>query len=415
MRLLSNHIYKLNFMLKKRLYTSSVLFRVNNKDFSSIIQPINLNTKEYYKNYIELRSDAKTIPTKEMMSSVKYAYYGDDDSDEDPTVNKLQKKFCELFKVKYSLFVPTGTLANMISIHMNSKRGSKIIIGSKSHLSIHEKDQLTHHGIKTILFDNLDDGRICTNLRKNTSILRNNLIKNKENDTFYNLSLACLENSHNICSGQALKVKDYKEFKKTVEKSLKRINYSSRNELKYHLDGSRLLNSSVALNVQPHKLIKDFITTSVCLSKGLGAPMGSIILLNSKSEKDYEKLKKIRKTFIGSLRQVGFVAAPALEGLKHYKDNFIEDHKNAKLFENYVTQNTDRVFVQANCQTNIVNIYLKDEYKHLIPKIVMECQIKYNLLVRGYEGYIRLVFHHQVSSKQSLRAGIYLCEIINSL
>jgi threonine aldolase len=388
--------------------------RLINKIKTCSFGTFDIQKKEYYKKFIELRSDTKTIPTEEMRKSVKKALMGDDFAMEDPTVNALQKKFCELFEVDYALFVPSGTLANAISLHMNSTRGSSILIGDKSHLFLHEKLQLDHHGLKNINLENLPDGKINTDENYLSEVLKDNLI-NKESGKFEDVRFACLENSHNSSGGHVLTPEDCSHFRKSIKNSLNTIKYTNEVDLKFHLDGSRILNSSVALNIPPKELVKGFFTINVCLSKGLGCPMGSMILLNTTTEKDYAKLRLIRRTFVGSLRQVGFVAAPALVALKDYKERFINDHLNAKIFENTIQNNTEKIFIKKPSSTNIVNLYFHPSKVHIVPRIISECKERGNVLLGGYPGYIRAVFHHQVTAHQAKKAAYTISEIANEL
>lgn len=272
-----------------------------------------------------------------------------------------------------------------------------------------EKPQLEHIGIKPIPIRNRDDGTLETTPSYLHDTLKEYLVN--ENGEFGNLTTLCFENSHNFCGGQVLKNSDYLDFKKAKTEVLDSLGYKGKQEIHYHLDGSRILNTSVALRTTPSELVKDFYTINICLSKGLGCPMGSVILLNSAQEQDYKKLRNMRKLFVGALRQVGFVAAPAIVALNDYHERFIEDHENAKTFETLVTKNTTKLFTKSSAVTNIVNLYVHEEKRFLLPKVIKECREKHNVLLGRYPSYIRAVFHHQVSRKQAKRAALAIVEI----
>lgn len=399
--------------LSKRKFTA-IDFKAENEFFKNPYGSISLNINDidYYKNYSDLRSDTKTIPTKKMRESVMDALLGDDSAFEDKTVQKLERKLCEMFNFKYALFCPTGTIANTIGIFFNSQRNSTIILGDRSHLNIIEKPQMEHNQINTLPLENLDDGSI--NINKDYLLRELKLNLNEKTD----LSTVVLENSHNFCGGQVFKKDFLSNLKSELNVVLKELNYINPlgKKLMYHLDGSRILNSSVAVNEDPSELSKGFDTLNLCLSKGLGAPAGSVLLLNNNySETDYVKLRKTRLTFVGTYRQVGFLAAPALVALEDYKERFKEDHKNAKLLENYIVKNTKKVFIKKPCMTNIVNLYLKDEHCKYINDIVVKCREKHKLLITPYKNYLRLVFHHQVNEKQTIEAGKHLTSVLEDI
>ena len=349
---------------------------------------INTDIKEYYKHYIELRSDVKTLPTLKMKESIFNSNFGDDVFEEDPTVKKLERKIADMFNFDTALFCPSGTMANFVSLLINAKRGDAIVMGSRSHLSIIEKQQLEFHGFHPIRLINKEDG---------TFNIDDEYLKTELNGNLTNIKVVSLEDTHNFCSGQVLK----RDFKYNFENKLKNIykNNVLSDLPKFHLDGSRVLNSSVEQKIKPNEIVHGYNTVNLCLSKGLGAPCGSIVVL--KDGKDYAKARQMRTILGGGMRQVGFLAAPALIALEDYEERFTEDHKNTKLFESIVINNTDKLFTRLPSQTNITNLYCKKDKYHLLPELTTRLRVNHNVLINPYPENIRVVFHHQVSRNQT--------------
>ena len=379
---------------------AKTLFNLQKKSYLEITS----SSHHYFKKYIELRSDTKTLPTENMTRNINTDLYGDEQFGEDPTVKKLENKLCELFNTNYATFVPSGTLGNIISIYLNSKRGDGIICGDRSHLFKIERFQLDHNGMIPLDFEQELNGNITINNIES----KVNLLKNNSNYSG-KISVLALENSVNFCGGAALTPKDKRS---TIEKI--KSNLKLNDDLHLHLDGSRLLNSSVALNLNPSEFTKDFKTINICLSKGLGCPMGSFILLNTQDVKEYEKLRNLRRTFIGSLRQAGFVCSPALVALEDYKERFTKDHSNAKIFQKYVELNTKKVYFKNPAVTNIISVYLQEKDSSKINLIINRCKEK-KLLVGNVQGYIRCVFHHQVNENQTIEASKIFVQVVEDI
>lgn len=357
----------------------------------------NTNTKDYFKAYIELRSDVKTLPTKKMRESVLDSLYGDDMFEEDPTMKKLQYRICDLFGMSSSIFCPSGTMANILSLHLYSNRNDYVILGHKSHLSIIEKPQLEHNQINPIRITNNINGSLCMKSLSNTI----NSINEK-----HKIKVLALEDTHNFCGGQILPRNHINEIKEYM-------NNSEKLNLKYHLDGSRILNSSVEQNISPKDIVKGYDTINICLSKGVGAPVGSMVLM--KNNDDYEKAKSFRKIFGGSMRQAGFLAAPALVALDDFHERFVEDHKNAKLFEEMILNQTTAFHIKAKSQTNIVNLYCAEDKRPNLKSFVDTLREEYKVLIISYPENLRAVFHHQVSKEQTIEAANLISSLANKM
>ena len=366
------------------------------------------NIPEYYSKYIELRSDVKTVPTMKMKQSVLFHNYGDEAKEEDPAVVKLQETISDMFSMNYSLFVPSGTMANMIGLNLLAKRGDAIIQGDRSHQHIIEKENFSHMGLIPVGLKNLDDGSIDLDeeyLKSNLEpyTLDNNTNRNK-------VRIASLENTHNFCGGMILETDFLSNFKSKLEKIFSKEDFAN---IRYHLDGSRVLNAAVALGEDPGDLVKGYDSVNVCLSKGIGAPCGSMLLVNTKE--NYFEARRIRKMMGGNMRQSGFLAAPALVALEDFEERFIQDHINAKNFQRIISENiTDnKVFFVRDPQTNIVNVNFHEESKSKIPFIIERLHKDHSVLFSEYPNYMRSVFHHQVSASQTKIAAKAVVEVCN--
>jgi threonine aldolase len=430
MNSLSNKTSKLfNKNFASDLHSLNKFSKINNglskKNYNTYTNgqnKININQSEYFKEYIELRSDVKTIPTKRMLENIQNCYYGDDCFNEDPTTNKLLAQLCALFKKESALFVPSGTMGNMACLSLHAQRGDYIIQGLKSHIYKTEFASQMLLGFKpltTKLLDpinptavNLDaDHRTNFDVEKFSikKAIEDSIAESKEksnsqqriNQTIenihINLKAIAFENTHNYNGGVLFNMKYFKE-------SILPEKLNNLNKIAFHLDGSRILNAAVAAKAPPASLTVDFETVNICLSKALGAPCGSVIFVENKN---YEKAKGIIKALGGGMRQNGVLAAAALIALEDYQDRFEIDHTNAKL----LAESLENI-KGLSCplpQSNIVNIYLDKQYfKGVDYTLEFESYLmdKHKVLTHAFENgkYIRCVLHHQVSKEQVYKA-----------
>ncbi len=402
--------------------TKNNLSKRNYNTLAKTTSDIKFNQKEYFKEYIEMRSDVKTIPTKKMLDSIQNSYFGDDCFDEDPTMNKLLSKFCDLFGKEAALFVPSGTMGNMACLKLHANVGDFIIQGAKCHIYKTELPSQMILGFRPILeklldpinpsakkfdSDHLTDFEIekfsiekkienhleSLSFESNKSINLVEIYKNAKKP-----KAIVLENSHNYNGGVLLNMKYVKDIILPEKEKYERLN-----ELGYkigmHLDGSRVLNASVSSKISPKDLTKDFDTVNICLSKGLGAPCGSVILFEGRF---YEKIKGYIKQLGGGMRQNGVLAAPALVALEDYEERFEKDHSNAKLLSQGL--NNIKGLFSPETQTNIVNVYLDKDYFKVDHTLEFEKYLSnnYKVMTHSFENakYIRCVMHHQVSTEQ---------------
>ncbi|CAL1599647.1 unnamed protein product [Knipowitschia caucasica] len=264
---------------------------------------------------VDLRSDTVTRPGAEMRQAMSEAEVGDDVMGEDPTVNELQKLAAETFGMEAALFVPTGTMGNLIAVMVHCReRGDEVIVGDKSHLHIYEQGgsaQLA--GVHSTTLITLPDGTF--DLDQLESKIRHGFP-----DPHYPRSrLICVENTHNIQGGRVLPLHFLKEVRSVADK------YG----LKVHMDGARLMNAAVALGVSAKTILQHTHTVSVCLSKGLGSPVGTILAGPS----DFiSRAVRCRKALGGGMRQCGILAAAGKLSLLKMVDRLQEDHRNARTF-----------------------------------------------------------------------------------
>ncbi|MFW6375631.1 MAG: low-specificity L-threonine aldolase [Thermoplasmatota archaeon] len=260
------------------------------------------------KETIDLRSDTVTKPTQEMREAMKEAEVGDDVMKEDPTVNRLENMAAERLGKESALFVTSGTQGNITSLLTHTSPGEEVILGKNSHIYKYEVGGYASlAGLSAKL---LDDGDGYLKVNQIESAIRDDDIHHPET------SLLCIENTHNVTGGV---VKDSYHTKKNCD-----IAHS--HGLKVHMDGARIFNAAAALDVDIKELVSEVDSVQFCLSKGLSAPVGSII---AGSEDFITRARKIRKKLGGGMRQAGVIAAPGIIALDKMVDRLEDDHKNA--------------------------------------------------------------------------------------
>ena len=260
---------------------------------------------------IDLRSDTITKPSDEMRRAMADAEVGDDVYGEDPSINKLQEKAANLLGKEAGLLMASGTMSNLVAALTHCKRGDEIIMGDQAHMFWNESAGASAlAGAQIRLVPNDSQGRI------NTDDLRN-AIRPKGNVHMPPTTLVCLENTHNRCSGGVLTPDDTKRVCDIAHESGSNV----------HLDGARLFNASVALEVPPEALVKDVDDVSFCLSKALSCPVGSVLC---GTHEFIEGAHKWRKMVGGGMRQAGVLAAAGLVALDNMVERLADDHSNAR-------------------------------------------------------------------------------------
>ena len=264
--------------------------------------------------WIDLRSDTVTKPTPEMLAAMINAEVGDDVYSSDPTVLKLQDMAAQLLGKEAALFVPSGTMGNLICVLNHcSQFGSEMILGDECHIHMYEQGGCaTLGGIHPRTVPTQSDGTL---LLKD---IEERIRTNTDDDHFPMTKVVCLENTHNRMGGKVLTV----EYIESVAELCQRYG------LKLHMDGARLMNAAAELNVDPAKLVASCDSVSLCLSKGLAAPVGSLVL---GSHEFIRQARRLRKVLGGGMRQVGVLAAAGIVALTEMPKRLKVDHENAKL------------------------------------------------------------------------------------
>ena len=290
---------------------------------------------------IDLRSDTVTKPTPEMLDAMMQAKVGDDVFGEDPSINELQTKAANIFGMEAALFCPSGTMTNQIAIKCHTQPGDEVICDKLSHIYQYEGGGIAlNSGCSVKLLDG-DRGRIMAEMVA-TSI-------NNRNDAHKAYSsLVSLENTANRGGGSCYEFEEFYHIKKVC----------GENNLKLHLDGARLFNAIVAKNEDAKDYGKIFDSISVCLSKSLGAPVGSVLI----GTKEFiAKAKRIRKVFGGGMRQGGYLAAAGIFALDNNIKRLDEDHRHAKLIAEALCSK-DYVGEILPVETNIIIFEVKGKF-----------------------------------------------------
>ncbi|MGE5296047.1 MAG: low-specificity L-threonine aldolase [Solirubrobacterales bacterium] len=258
---------------------------------------------------VDLRSDTVTLPSDEMREAMAQAELGDDVFGEDPTVNRLERMAAERVGKEAALLVVSGTMGNLASILTHCRRGEEVILGDQSHTFIYEGGGIAAlGGIHPHTIHNQPDGTL--RLEDIETAIR------PDNVHFPRTRLICLENTHNRCYGAPLKP----QYMAAVAE------LARRHGLGVHLDGARLFNAVVALGVHVTDLTRHVDSLSFCLSKGLAAPVGSVIC---GSKAFIAEARRTRKVLGGGMRQAGVLAAAGIVALEKMVDRLQEDHDNA--------------------------------------------------------------------------------------
>jgi len=283
---------------------------------------------------IDLRSDTITHPTPEMRRAIFNAEVGDDVYGEDPTVNRLEAMAAGMMGKEAALFTTSGTQSNLTAVLTHTKHGDEIIVGSEAHMLWYEVGSASAFGgvtIRTVPNDSC--GRLS--IRDINRTIR-------DKDLHYpETTLLCLENTHNRCGGAVL----------TAEYTDEACDLAHRCELKVYLDGARIFNAAVALGLPVGRLTQNVDSVGLCLSKGLSAPVGSLLC----GSKDFiNRARKFRKMLGGGMRQAGIIAAAGIVALETMVDRLAEDHSNARNLAEGLASIKGITLAQDGIPTNIV-------------------------------------------------------------
>ncbi len=284
---------------------------------------------------IDLRSDTVTQPTEAMRRAMYEAEVGDDVYGEDSTVNRLQRKAAERLGKEDALFVASGTMGNLVALLAHCGRGDEAIMGDQAHTFFYEAGgSAALGGIHARTVPNHPDGTLAAGDVEAA-------VRDASNIHFPRTALICLENTHNRCGGVVL----------SPEQVAPVVEVAARHRLALHLDGARIFNAAVALGVDVSVLAEPFDSIQFCFSKGLAAPIGSMVV---GSKAFIGKALRCRKIVGGGMRQVGVIAAAAEVAMDTMVDRLAEDHANARLLAEGLAEIPGLVVDLDKVQTNLV-------------------------------------------------------------
>ena len=319
---------------------------------------------------IDLISDTVTRPTIGMLEAMMHAKVGDDVFKMDPTVNALQEKAAAMFGMEDALFFPSGTMANQTAIKLHTQPGDKLICDKYAHVYNYEGGGAAFNsGVTCKLIDG--------NRGMFTAEQLQEAVAGRSDIHVPYSRLVCIENTTNKGGGACWDFSELKKFQKI----------STDNNLAFHLDGARLFNALVAKNETPQQYGHLFDTISICLSKGLAAPVGSILL---GSKEHIAKALRIRKLLGGAMRQVGFLAAAGIYALDNHIERLAEDHQKAKEIGE-VLESVAYVTKVETIETNIIIFYVDEKIG--ADNFIQKMKAKNILLTPMGEGRIRIVTH----------------------
>lgn len=339
---------------------------------------------------IDLRSDVKTLPSPEMLEAMIEAELGDDVAGEDPTVNALEARCAEMLGKEAAVFVPSGTHGNLVCIYSLIKPGEELICHEQAHIYHYERGGMS---------------AVCGALVRPLPGPYGSLDLDRLADTLYEGDLhrqrtgvVCLENSHNNCGGTALSAEH------TAQVAAMAHDYDAF----VHVDGARLFNAALALGVEAASLVRDVDSVTVCLSKSLGAPVGSVVCGSAEL---MGRVRQARKLFGGGMRQSGVLAAAGLWALEHNIGRLADDHRNARRIAETLAELPGIEVDLVSVQTNMV--YVSVGRDDLSAPQLCERLADHGINAKARDQHwIRLVTHLNVSDDDTRTVCSALREIL---
>ena len=327
---------------------------------------------------IDIRSDTVTQPTEGMRKAMLEAEVGDDVLGDDPTVIKLQNKAAELLGKETALYVPSGTMSNIVATRTHTSPGDEIVTEAHSHIYRYEGGAFAALSGCSVALVNGKNGlmsseQVSSSIRKAEGSLSH----------YPNGSLVCVENTAQGGGGSVYSQEAIDDICKVAREK----------DCKLHMDGARLFNASVASNTDPARMVRDFDSISICLSKGLGAPIGSVLV---GSKEDLAQAHRWRKMFGGGMRQAGMMAAAGIYALENNIDRLREDHRRARKFAEALVEMPNFSVNLDTVQSNIVYIGVgKGRSKQMIEKLAKQ---DIDILDTD-DSTIRAVFHLHIGDE----------------
>jgi len=341
---------------------------------------------------LEFRSDTFTKPTPAMRRAMAEAEVGDDQYGEDPTVNKLEKRAAESIGKEAGLYVASGMMGNLCGVLSQTQRGDEVILGDLAHIYQNEMDAaFVLGGIVPRLVPNRDGLPSLDDLR--TAV--------RPQGMHARTALICIENSHNNCGGTVI----------TAAQTNAIGAFARERGLRVHLDGARIFNAAAALGVDAKTLTQGVDTVQFCFSKGLAAPVGSIVCGDAET---IAKARRVRKLLGGAMRQAGVIAAAALVALEEMRDRLVEDHRNAKALAEGLAQIQGVKIDAAKVVTNIVSFEIESTSMDVgaFQKACAERGLRFSRYL-GNSPRLRAVTHNDVT-KADVDAALEIARAVLS-
>lgn len=326
---------------------------------------------------IDLRSDTFTLPTPGMLEAMMQAPVGDDVFGEDPSVNLLEARMASLFNMEAAIYCPTGTMSNQIGIKAHTQPGDEVICDQSAHVYVYEGGGIAFNSGAQVHTLHGDLGRI--NAGQVAAAI------NPDDVHRARTSLVCLENTSNRGGGSCYDIEEIRQIRQVCDQ----------HQLLLHLDGARLFNALVARQESPALYGPLFHSISVCLNKGLGCPIGSVLMGTTAF---IRKARRLRKVFGGGMRQAGYMAAAGLYALDHHINRLAEDHSHARQIASALLQ-TDYVDGLLPVETNIVIAAIKAPWQPAQITDMLRTQQVLALPISATQ--IRMVLHLGISDEMT--------------
>ena len=332
---------------------------------------------------IDLRSDTVTQPTEGMLDAMSKAVVGDDVLGDDPTVIELQNKAAKILGKEAGLYVPSGTMSNIVATRTHTSPGDEIVTEAHSHVYRYEGGAFAAlSGCSVALVDGengiMTPEQVSNSIRKAEGSLSH----------YPNGSLVCVENTAQGGGGTVYSQETLDEICKAAREK----------DCKLHMDGARLFNAVAASGTDPARMVRDFDTISICLSKGLGAPVGSVLV---GSKDDLAQAHRWRKMFGGGMRQAGTIASAGIYALENNIERLSEDHRRARIFAEAVSEMPNFSINVANVQSNIVFIGVG---KGNTESIIEQLSTHGVDILSTDDSTIRAVFHLHITDEDLEKA-----------
>jgi threonine aldolase len=343
---------------------------------------------------IDLRSDTVTKPSKDMRLAMFNAEVGDDVFGEDPTTNDFQREVAGVFGKEAGLFVPTGVMSNQLAIRAQTSPGDEVIVDAESHIFHYESAGPSI--LSSVQLHTVRSESGCITPEQLDAAIR-------PND--YHMPptrLLCLENTHNRLGGAVV---PFDELKAVSDRARER-------GIRIHLDGARIWNASIASNVSLFEYGNLFDSVSVCFSKGLGAPVGSMLLADADT---ITRAHRFRKVFGGGMRQIGVITAAARFAVHNNIARLADDHKKAAAFKKKLSEIGELIFLPEGTPTNMCIFDIRGLTPRPVDEILTLLHKRGVQLTPSGSGQIRAVTHQNVSIEQVLEAATVIRDLLKKM